>query len=71
MAGCSDVVWLGRAFQREGAATEKALSPQVRSLFLVVFSLVASVDLRHRVGVWWYWRSSERQGGARLFMTRW
>jgi len=27
-------MWLGRAFQREGAATEKALSPQVRSLVL-------------------------------------
>uniref|UniRef100_UPI003AB06FCF zinc finger BED domain-containing protein 5-like n=1 Tax=Centroberyx gerrardi TaxID=166262 RepID=UPI003AB06FCF len=43
---------MGRAFQREGAATEKALSPQVRSLVLVVFRVVASADLRHRVGVW-------------------
>jgi len=27
-------MWMGRAFQREGAATEKALSPQVPSLVL-------------------------------------
>jgi len=28
-------MWMGRVFQREGAATEKALSPQVRSLVLL------------------------------------
>jgi len=41
-------MWMGREFQREGAATEKALSPQVRSLVLGF----VSVDLRRRVWVW-------------------
>ena len=40
-------MWLGTAFQRKGAAIEKALSPQVRNLVLVVISVVASADLRH------------------------
>ena len=33
---CCCGMWLGREFQRDGAATEKALSPQVRSLVLGV-----------------------------------
>ena len=52
-------MWLGREFQRDGAATEKALSPQVRSLVLGVLSVVVSVDLRRRVEVWGR-RRSER-----------
>lgn len=31
------LMWLGRGFQREGAATEKALSPQVWCFVLMVF----------------------------------
>jgi len=46
-------MWMGRrAFQREGAATEKALSPQVRSLVLGTDEQFVSADLRRRVGVW-------------------
>jgi hypothetical protein len=43
---------LEREFQREGVATEKVLSPQVRSLVLWVLSAFVSVDRRQRV-VWW------------------
>ena len=43
---------MGRVFQREGAATEKALSPQVRSLVLGIFKQFVSPDLRLRVGAW-------------------
>ena len=46
------LMWLGRAFQRDGAAAEKAPSPQVRSLVLVVLRVVWSSDLRQREGVW-------------------
>ena len=41
---------MGRVFQREGAATEKALSPQVRRLVLMVFRVFAPADLRQRDG---------------------
>ena len=42
---------LGRAFQRAGAATEKALSPQVLSLILLgTTRRPASLDLREREG---------------------
>ena len=37
-------MWMGRAFQREGAATEKALSPQVQRLVLMVFRVFAPAD---------------------------
>ncbi|KAM3861005.1 dihydroxyacetone phosphate acyltransferase-like [Diretmus argenteus] len=40
----------GSAFQREGAATEKALSPQVRRLVLGTWRRPASLDLRERDG---------------------
>ena len=46
------MMWSGRAFQRVGAAAEKALSPQVRSLVLMVLSVLASTDLRRQGGVW-------------------
>ena len=52
-------MWMGRAFQREGAATEKALSPQVRHLVLMVFRVFAPADLRQQVGAW-RGRRSER-----------
>ena len=42
----------GRSFQREGAAAEKALSPQVRRLVLMVLRVFAPADLRQRVGAW-------------------
>ena len=48
-------MWLGRELQREGAATEEALSPQVQSVVLGALSVVVSVDLWQQVGVWW-WR---------------
>lgn len=41
-------MWDGRAFQRDGAAAEKALSPQDRSLVLVVSRVVELADLRDR-----------------------
>ena len=51
-------VCLGRALHREGAAMEKALSPQV---WCVVLSgcerRFASVDRRVREGVWWWSKS--------------
>ena len=43
------LMWLGRVLQREGAATEKAMSPQVRSLVLGVVRVVVFADLRDRV----------------------
>ena len=49
----------GRSFQKEGAAAEKALSPQVRRLVLMVLRVFAPADLRQRVGVW-RGRRSER-----------
>lgn len=49
----------GRSFQREGAAAEKALSPQVRRLVLMVLRVFAPADLRQRVGAW-RGRRSER-----------
>ena len=52
-------MWMGRAFQREGAAAENALSPQVRRLVLMIFSMFAPADLRQRVGAW-RGRRSER-----------
>jgi len=53
-------MWMGRAFQREDAETEKALSPQVRSLVLRTDKQFVSADLRRRVGVWRGRRRSER-----------
>ena len=58
---------LGREFQRESAATEEALSPQVRGLVLGVLSVFGSVDRRQSVEVWWR-RRSRMLGVARLFM---
>lgn len=53
---CACQMCLGRVFQKKGEATEKALSPQAPSWVLVVFSVVASTDLRDREGVWWRMR---------------
>ena len=50
---------LGSSFQRVGAATEKALLPQVRSLALEGSRRPASLDLRERDGVYGS-RRSER-----------
>jgi len=49
----------GEGVPEEGAATEKALSPQVRSLVLGTDKQFVSADLRRRVGVWWGRRRSE------------
>ena len=38
-------MWWVREFQRKGAATEKALSPPIRSLVLGVLSVFVSVKL--------------------------
>ena len=38
------LMWLGRAFQRQGAAEEKALLPQVQSLVLVGFSVFTGLE---------------------------
>lgn len=59
-------IWMGRVFQRGGAAPEKALSHQVRRLVFIVFSRLALVDLRQWVGAW-RGRRSVRLVGARLF----
>jgi len=53
-------MWMGRVFQREGTATEKALSPQVPSLVLGTDKQFVSADLRRRVGVWRGRRRLER-----------
>ena len=51
-------ICLGRAFQREGAAMEKALAPQVRCLVLSGCERrFASDDRRVREGVWWWSKS--------------
>ena len=44
------LMWEGREFQRVGAATEKARSPQVRSLVQGTCSRLAEMDLRNREG---------------------
>ena len=46
----ASLMHFGSAFQREGAATEKALSPQVRRLVLGTWRRPASLDLRERDG---------------------
>ena len=48
-------IWCGNEFHRERAATESALSPQVRHLVLGTCRRLASADLRHREGACW-WR---------------
>jgi len=48
----------GSEFQREGAATEKALSPQVQCLMRVgMDKRLASDERRQREEVWWCSRS--------------
>jgi len=49
-----------------GAAAEKALSPQVHRLVLMVLRVFAPADLRQRVGDW-RGKRSERKRGLRLF----
>ena len=57
----------GREFQRVGAAIEKALSPQVRSLVLQGRDRrLESEERRERDGEWW-WSRSVRYEGARLW----
>ena len=56
----------GRVFQRDGAATLKALSPKVQSLVWGMESRPASEDRRFRGGVYG-WRRSERSCGARAW----
>ena len=53
------VLSLGRAFQREGAAVAKALSPQNWRLVLMGWRRLTSADLRQHAGVW-RWRRLER-----------
>ena len=55
----ADLMWMGSEFHSEGAATEKALSPQVHFLALGSSRRLAELDLRERVGTW-RWMSSER-----------
>ena len=46
------LMWEGSEFQRVGAATEKARSPQVRHSVRGTFSRLAEMDLRNREGAW-------------------
>ena len=46
------LMWEGSEFQRVGAATEKARSPQVRRSVRGTCSRLAEMDLRNREGAW-------------------